>query len=272
MMINTQQLSYALEAILLSANKPLSLDQLHELFIDEIETPSKEQLEHALKMLEKDCSKRAIELKQVASGYRLQIRMEHAKWAHRLFEEKPPKYSRAMLETLALIAYRQPITRGEIEDVRGVSINSQIIKSLQERDWIRVVGYRDVPGRPEMLATTKTFLDYFNLQTLDQLPDLVQLQSMFEEANETTSKVVEPTSTLNKLTDDKPIPDDLQARANAALLAAGAEIELSENEESTSFRSLLAELDSMEDGLITEFTDMENEIELTTNLEDTSSS
>lgn len=248
---NTRQLVCIVEAILLASNKPLSIEKIQELLASETQAPSSEQLQEALALLAKDCSKRAVELKEVASGYRLQIRLDYAKWPNLLFAEKPPKYSRAMLETLALIAYRQPITRGEIEEVRGVSINSQIIKGLQERDWIRVVGYRDVPGRPEMLATTKTFLDYFNLKNLQQLPDLIQLQSMFEEEKPAEPLIAEPI-----IDDDKPIPNDLQARANAAILAAGESLEEVEDTQQTSFRSLLMELDNMEDGLVTEFTDL----------------
>jgi len=167
------------EAALLAAGKPLSLDQLRDLFSDE-ERPARQVMEHVMVLLETACEGRGFELKKVASGYRLQVREEFAPWVGRLFEEKPQRYSRALLETLALIAYRQPITRGEIEDIRGVTVSSNIIRTLLEREWVRVVGHRDVPGRPAMYATTKQFLDYFNLTGLDQLPPLNEVRDLEE--------------------------------------------------------------------------------------------
>lgn len=167
------------EAALLAAGKPLSLDQLRELFTEE-ERPARQVMEHAMVLLENACEGRGFELKKVASGYRLQVRQEYAPWVGRLFEEKPQRYSRALLETLALIAYRQPITRGEIEDIRGVTVSSNIIRTLLEREWVRVVGHRDVPGRPAMYATTKQFLDYFNLTGLDQMPPLSEVRDLEE--------------------------------------------------------------------------------------------
>ncbi len=167
------------EAALLSAGKPLSLDQLRELFAEE-ERPARQVMEHVMMMLDSACEGRGFELKHVASGYRLQVREAYAPWVGRLFEEKPQRYSRALLETLALIAYRQPITRSEIEDIRGVTVSSNIIRTLQEREWVRVVGHRDVPGRPAMYATTRQFLDYFNLEGLDQLPPLSEIRDLEE--------------------------------------------------------------------------------------------
>lgn len=167
------------EAALLAAGKPLSLDQLRELFSEE-ERPARQVMEHVMVLLEAACEGRGFELKKVASGYRIQVREEFAPWVGRLFEEKPQRYSRALLETLALIAYRQPITRGEIEDIRGVTVSSNIIRTLLEREWVRVVGHRDVPGRPAMYATTKQFLDYFNLTGLDQLPPLNEIRDLEE--------------------------------------------------------------------------------------------
>ncbi len=164
-----RELAPLLEAFLLASGKPQSMERLYELF-EEAERPEPAVFKKALTILAKSCEGRAFELKEVASGYRLQIREKFAPWVGRLWEERPQRYSRAMLETLALIAYRQPITRGEIEDVRGVAVNSQIVKTLLEREWIRVVGYREVPGKPAMFATTKAFLDYFNLKNLDDLP------------------------------------------------------------------------------------------------------
>jgi len=167
------------EAALLAVGKPLSLDQLRDLFSEE-ERPARQVMEHVMVLLETACEGRGFELKKVASGYRLQVREEFAPWVGRLFEEKPQRYSRALLETLALIAYRQPITRGEIEDIRGVTVSSNIIRTLLEREWVRVVGHRDVPGRPAMYATTKQFLDYFNLTGLDQMPPLNEIRDLEE--------------------------------------------------------------------------------------------
>ena len=167
------------EAALLAAGKPLSLDQLRELF-DEGDRPARQVMEHVLVLLEQSCEGRGFELKKVASGYRLQVREEFAPWVGRLFEEKPQRYSRALLETLALIAYRQLITRGEIEEIRGVTVSSNIIRTLLEREWVRVVGHRDVPGRPAMYATTRQFLDYFNLTGLDELPPLSEVRDLEE--------------------------------------------------------------------------------------------
>ena len=167
------------EAALLAAGKPLSLDQLRDLFSEE-ERPARQVMEHVMVLLENACEGRGFELKKVASGYRLQVRQEYAPWVGQLFEEKPQRYSRALLETLALIAYRQPITRGEIEDIRGVTVSSNIIRTLLEREWVRVVGHRDVPGRPAMYATTKQFLDYFNLAGLDQMPPLSEVRDLEE--------------------------------------------------------------------------------------------
>jgi segregation and condensation protein B len=173
------RLQAIVEAALLAAGKPLSVEQLRGLFSEE-ERPARQVMEHVLTMLEKACEGRGFELKNVASGYRLQVRQEFAPWIRRLFEEKPQRYSRALLETLALIAYRQPITRGEIEEIRGVTVSSNIIRTLAEREWVRVVGHRDVPGRPAMYATTRQFLDYFNLTGLDELPPLSEIRDLEE--------------------------------------------------------------------------------------------
>lgn len=176
-MSEIQPLKNIIEGALLAAGQPLSVDRMLALFIDEVQ-PAREEVRQALRELMDECAGRGIELVEVASGYRYQVRREVAPWVARLWEEKPQRYSRALLETLALIAYRQPITRAEIEEVRGVAVSSNIIKTLQEREWIRVVGYRDVPGRPAMFATTRHFLDYFNLQSLDQLPPLAELRDI----------------------------------------------------------------------------------------------
>ena len=172
------QLKMILEAILLAAGRPLTLDQLLAMF-DEQEKPERGALREALAALQEDYESRGIALVEVAGGYRIQVCDSMQTWVARLWEEKPARYSRALLETLALIAYRQPITRGEIEDVRGVSVSSSIMKTLQERDWVHVVGHRDVPGRPAMYGTTKQFLSYFGLQSLDGLPSLAELRDLY---------------------------------------------------------------------------------------------
>jgi segregation and condensation protein B len=167
------------EAALLAAGRPLQLTELTQLF-DENVRPEPAALREALGVLEADYGSRGIEVKETATGFRIQVRKEMANEVSRLWPERPPKYSRALLETLALIAYRQPITRGEIEAVRGVAVNPNIIKTVIERNWVRVVGTRDVPGRPELLGTTKDFLDYFGLRALDELPPLAELKAMGE--------------------------------------------------------------------------------------------
>ncbi len=177
--MDPQLLKRAIEAILLAAAQPLSLAQLAALFTEE-EAVDNEQLLTALQALADDCAERGIELKEVASGYRYQIREDVHHWVTRLWTERPTKYSRALLETLALIAYRQPITRAEIEQIRGVAVSSSIVKTLEEREWIRVVGYRDVPGRPALFGTSRIFLDYFNLKSLDELPPLAAIRDLDE--------------------------------------------------------------------------------------------
>jgi len=230
-----KDLASLLEALLLASGKPMSIERMGELF-DEAERPSAALLRKALDVLEKSCKGRAFELKEVASGYRLQVRGQFSPWVGRLWEERPQRYSRALLETLVLIAYRQPITRGEIEDIRGVAVNSQIVKTLLEREWVRVVGHRDVPGRPAMFATTRQFLDHFNLKNLDELPPLAVLREMEPEP-------------LPVDVEDAPVPTALQARADL-------EQEPRAPREQTSFRTLLQELDSMETGLKTDFDDL----------------
>ena len=162
---------------MLAADQPLSTTQLSALFPVE-ESPSKQEIRDALDQLTEDCHGRGIELVQVASGFRLQVRQELQPWVARLWQERPPRYSRALLETLVLIAYRQPVTRGEIEQIRGVSVSSNIMRTLQEREWVRIVGHRDVPGRPGLYGTTRKFLDYFNLKTLGDLPTLAEIKDI----------------------------------------------------------------------------------------------
>lgn len=166
------ELKIVLEALLLAAEEPLTLDRLLAVF-PEPEQPDRHALRAALVELAADYAGRGLELVEVASGFRLQVPQVFAPWVSRLWEERAAQYSRALLETLALIAYRQPITRGEIEAVRGVSVSSSIMKTLQERGWIKVIGHREVPGRPALYATTRAFLDYFNLKSLSELPSLM---------------------------------------------------------------------------------------------------
>lgn len=168
------EVKYFIEAALLAAARPLSVDQIAQLF-DEASCPEKSELREAIAALKEEYEPRGIEIAEVASGFRMQVTSSMAERLEKLWEERPPRYSRALFETLALIAYRQPMTRGEIEEIRGVSVSSNIIRSLLERDWVRVVGHRDVPGRPAMFGTTRQFLDYFGLKKLDDLPPLADL-------------------------------------------------------------------------------------------------
>lgn len=170
------------EAALLAAGEPLTIDRLLELFAAGEQQPTADDIKQAIQTIEDDCQDRGIELRKVASGYRMQVKEDMAPWIARLWEERPQRYTRALLETIALIAYRQPITRGEIEDVRGVAVSTNIIKTLTDRDWIKVVGHRDVPGKPALYGTTRHFLDYFNLKALDELPPLSELRD-FEHIN-----------------------------------------------------------------------------------------
>ena len=174
-------LSLIIEALLFSSSRPLSEKEILSAF-DLRSAPTSNEIKEALKSIEEKYSENSIELVKVASGYRLRIRQEYSSWVAKLWEAKPQKYSRALLETLALIAYKQPITRGEIEEVRGVSVSSQIIRTLLDRSWIKVVGHRDVPGRPALFSTTKDFLDDLNLSKLSDLPELPEIQNIPEEA------------------------------------------------------------------------------------------
>ena len=175
--MNETELKHLIEATLLAAGRPVPSAQLLNLF-DERDRPTDEQLQQALAALTADYAERGIELVEVSTGWRIQVRARCIETVSRLWQERPARYSRALLETLALIAYRQPITRSEIEEIRGVSISSTIMRAMQERNWIRVVGHREVPGRPELLGTTREFLDYFGLRSLDQLPTLAELKDI----------------------------------------------------------------------------------------------
>ncbi|MCQ4166302.1 SMC-Scp complex subunit ScpB [Tahibacter harae] len=207
-----------LEAVLMAAAQPLSLSQLAGLFTEE-EAVDNDQIGAALAALAEDCAERGIELKEVASGFRYQIREDVHAWVTRLWTERQTKYSRALLETLALIAYRQPITRAEIEQIRGVAVSSSIIKTLEEREWVRVVGYRDVPGRPALFGTSRNFLDYFNLKSLDELPPLAEIRDLDEyDPQMDLAPVIPPSLELP--------PEDqeaMAAEAAAETAAAGGE-------------------------------------------------
>lgn len=172
--MDDNELKYVIEALLLSTDEPLSLTKLLEVF-EEWQKPSKEQLDEAIRQLQADYAPRSFELIQVATGFTIQTKKEFCTWVARLHVEKPPKYSRALLETLAIIAYKQPVTRGDIEELRGVAVNSQIMKTLLEREWIRIAGYKDVAGKPAVYTTTREFLNYFNLKNLNELPSLPEV-------------------------------------------------------------------------------------------------
>ena len=173
-----ENLKRVLEAAIFAVGHPVTVEHLQTLFQELRDPPTKDEIKQALELLAVDCEHRGVELKKVASGYQFQSKQEYAQLLQQLWEEKPARYSRALLETLALIAYRQPITRGEIEEVRGVAVSSHIIKTLMEREWVKSVGHKEVPGRHALYATTKEFLDYFNLDSIKQLPKLEVLKDI----------------------------------------------------------------------------------------------
>ena len=198
------KISQVIEAVLLSASRPIDVQEIERVFPED-EKPTREEIRQALQEIEEQCKDRGVELKKVSSGYRLQVRQSLSSYVAKLWEERPQRFSKATLETLALIAYRQPITRGEIEEIRGVTIGTQLMRGLMERGWVKIVGQRDVPGRPSLYSTTKEFLDYFGLQhlrELPELPDLPDLQSLdmelpLEADNSSTDKEEMPVQSLN---------------------------------------------------------------------------
>ena len=204
-----EQLKPIIEAALLASTQPMTVQQLGDLF-NEADDVNREQIAKALEALAGDCDGRGIELKEVASGFRYQVRQDVHPWISRMWTERPSRYSRALLETLALIAYRQPITRPEIEQIRGVVVSSNIIKTMEEREWIRVVGYRDMPGKPALFGTTRAFLDYFNLKSLDQLPPLSEIRDM-----EDPQLRFEPDPLPARIVRDLPIDPDEEAPEDA---------------------------------------------------------
>ena len=222
-----------IEGALLAAGRPMTVAQLAELF-EEHERPENAAIREALEEAAARCEGRGFELLEVAGGFRYQVRQSLSPWVARLWHERPQKYSRALLETLSLMAYRQPITRGEIEEIRGVAVSTNIIKTLHEREWIRVVGHRDVPGRPAMYATTRHFLDYFNLKSLDQLPALAEIRDL---------------DTLNaELGFSQPLPDDTDAGEGASglTLVGGTEHALGEGQGSDDAVTLSQAADDLE--------------------------
>ena len=203
MPVDAELLRKIIEGAILAAGQPMTIARLLELFDEEV-APSKDEIAAALLDIQAASAERGFELKEVASGWRFQVRDNLAPWVNRLWEEKPQKYSRALLETLALVAYRQPITRGDIEEIRGVAVSSHIMKTLLERDWVKVVGHRDVPGRPSLFATTRQFLDYFNLKSLEELPSLSEIRDL-DELNPVPDL---GEAGLGEKDTDPPIPDE----------------------------------------------------------------
>lgn len=207
---------HILEAAIFAAGEPVTVNRLMQLF-DEADCPDTATMKVLLEELAADYADRAVDLVQVASGYRFQAKQDYAPWLQRFWEKKPPRYSRALLETIALIAYRQPITRGEIEDVRGVAVSSNIIKILMEREWVKIVGHKEVPGKPALFATTKEFLDYFNLKKLSDLPalqDIMDLEKVEQQLGEQLSLAVDPSEAAQSPeTNDDVVTTDEQAEA-----------------------------------------------------------
>lgn len=220
------KLKQIIEGALMASGEVLSIERLQLLF-DDYDKPKSPQIKEALDSLIEDFTGRGIELVEVASGYRFQVRKDVAPWVSRLWDEKPQRYSRALLETMSLIAYRQPITRGDIEDVRGVAVSSNIIRTLLDREWVRVVGHRDVPGRPAMYATTKQFLDYFSLKSLDELPSLDEIREI-DDANQNLDLINAEKQASVTREYDFASEDEVAARGEEVL--AETEIELEEAE------------------------------------------
>ena len=229
------QLKPIIEAALLASTQPMTVHHLGDLFNEDEEVGS-QQIAQALESLAQDCEGRGIELKEVASGFRYQVRQDVHPWISRMWTERPSRYSRALLETLALIAYRQPITRPEIEQIRGVVVSSNIIKTMEEREWIRVVGHRDVPGRPALFATTRAFLDYFNLKSLDQLPPLSAIRDM-----EDPQMRFEPEPLPARIVRDLPIDPDAVDAIDELPANTNTSTEASTDIEDTSDQTIAAD-------------------------------
>ena len=237
--LKSERLPQIIEGALLAAGRPLSIDQILALFLDE-EQPSRDEIRAAIELLQADCANRGVELVEVNSGFRFQVKADLARWVANLWEERPTRYSRAVLETLALVAYRQPITRGEIEDVRGVAVSTNIVKSLLEREWVRILGYRDVPGKPALYGTTRQFLDYFNLKSLSDLPPLAEIRNIESIERELDFGLFDtkpPAAKFNPEIDDyqqdePDEPEEAIATAAVAMAAAHENAELPEEVDS----------------------------------------
>ena len=223
------EIKHVVEAALLAAGRPLTLDRIGELFAAKGGGPDRATLKRVLEALAADYQARGIELKEVANGYRVQIKNSMSDWLQPLWEERAPRYTRALLETLALVAYRQPITRAEIEEVRGVVVSTNIVRTLLERNWIRVVGHRDVPGKPAMFGTTKEFLDYFGLKKLEELPTLAEIKDGLPELSPQTDLIESLEADAHGV--DAVLSQDEEADARAAISVIGAAIVAQRDEE-----------------------------------------
>ena len=246
-------LKQIIEGAILAADQPLSIDLMIHLF--EHEPPTRAEVREALATITEECDGKGFELKEVASGYRFQVKTEYGQWVSRLWDERPPRYTRALLETLALIAYKQPITRGDIEEIRGVTVSTNIMRTLLEREWIRVVGHRDVPGKPAIYATTKSFLDYFNLSSLDELPTLSEIKDLdkVNEELDLDDEIVE-SRTLE-------IPTDEDAQTVDADSESLAEVTDKVNEIEENIKNLFREEEAAEEAADEELNEIIEEAE-----------
>lgn len=242
--VDRSMLRRIVEGAVLAAGQPMTVNKILELF-DALVAPTREEVQAALEDIQAETKGRGYELKEVASGWRFQVCDDLAPWVGRLWEEKPQKYSRALLETLSLIAYRQPITRGDIEEIRGVAVSSHIMKTLLEREWVKVVGHRDVPGRPSLYATTRQFLDYFNLKSLEELPSLSEIRDL-DEINPMLNLVEEG---VGEKDTDAPIPDQTELPSLTDLEAQPVTEEFVDGEEA------FTEVDEMEIDIETDLDD-----------------
>jgi len=206
--MDNEQRKKIIEATLMSASQALNVDQLLKLFADDADEVSRDDIKAIVQSLQEDCQERGYELKKVASGFRYQTREEVQPWVDKLRPERPPRYSRAFMETLALVVYKQPITRAEIEDVRGVAVSSSIFKVLLEREWVKIIGHKEVPGRPAMYGTTRKLLDYFNLSSLNELPDLAEIKDIDDIAPELALIVNEEMPERQKIESMDPPPGE----------------------------------------------------------------
>jgi segregation and condensation protein B len=209
--MNTEQLKPIIECALLTAGEPLNLERLRDLFQDVEEHPSTSDLRNVILEIANDCEQRGIELQETASGFCFRAKTEFVPWIKKLWQERPPRYSRALLETLAIVAYRQPVTRAEIEEIRGVAVSSNIIKTLLDHEWIRVIGQREVPGRPSLFATTRQFLDHFSLKTLEELPQLTELPDLDAAAQQLELTEQEQPTAIVEIDEENLVIEEQQA-------------------------------------------------------------